>query len=119
MPWSRISTGSASRSSSIYSRPSTRGGTTSRGSRPCASISTHGRSADNWGATEALCQRERTEENLMAHNLHNGRMAYVGETPWHELGRKVPPTVSASEMIGAAGLAWKVDARPASGARLI
>lgn len=42
-------------------------------------------------------------------------MAYVGEKPWHQQGTEVPETVSAAEMICAAGLDWKVEKRPARG----
>ena len=41
----------------------------------------------------------------VAHNIYRGRMAYVGETPWHGLGREVPRHVTAEDMIKAAGLA--------------
>lgn len=45
----------------------------------------------------------------MSHELDtfsNGdaRMAYVGETPWHRLGRRVPANVTSEEMLVAAGL---------------
>jgi phage/plasmid-like protein (TIGR03299 family) len=46
-------------------------------------------------------------------------MAWVEERPWHNLGVKVPASVPAEQMIGAAGLAWKVELEPAQGARLI
>src|SRR6516225_1161495 len=55
----------------------------------------------------------------MPHNLFEGRMAFVGEVPWHGLGTAVPSSVTAAEMIDAAGLAWKVTVRPAPGARLV
>ena len=55
----------------------------------------------------------------MAHNLFHGRMAFVGEVPWHRLGTPVPQTVTSAEMIEAAGLGWRVDLRAASGARII
>lgn len=42
-------------------------------------------------------------------------IAYVGEVPWHGLGKPVPPTVRAAEMIRAAGLDWRVEMRPARG----
>jgi phage/plasmid-like protein (TIGR03299 family) len=35
-------------------------------------------------------------------------MAYVGETPWHGLGKAVPADVSPSQMLKAAGLDWQV-----------
>jgi phage/plasmid-like protein (TIGR03299 family) len=46
-------------------------------------------------------------------------MAYYGEVPWHKLGTAVPKGVTAAQMIRAAGLDWKVDLRPARGAREI
>jgi phage/plasmid-like protein (TIGR03299 family) len=46
-------------------------------------------------------------------------MAYVGVTPWHSLGRQVPPHVTAEDMITAAGLNWNVEKVPAPGARMI
>jgi phage/plasmid-like protein (TIGR03299 family) len=62
------------------------------------------------------CNRSGTR---MPHNLSQGRMAFVGEAPWHGLGKRVPATVTASEMIEAAGLAWNVKVEPAPGARVI
>lgn len=44
-------------------------------------------------------------------------MAYVGEVPWHGQGRRVPPDVTAKEMIRAAGLDWDVEKRPARGTK--
>ena len=55
----------------------------------------------------------------MAHKLFNGRIAFVGETPWHALGVRVPPSVTAAEMIDAARLSWKVNLCSAPGARLV
>lgn len=55
----------------------------------------------------------------MAHNLFGDRMAFVGETPWHGLGKQVTETVTAAEMCNAAGLTWSVRKVPAPGARLI
>lgn len=55
----------------------------------------------------------------MAHDLLHERMAFVGEVPWHGLGKQVPPEVSSAEMIKAAGLDWRVAKRPAPGARLV
>jgi phage/plasmid-like protein (TIGR03299 family) len=52
----------------------------------------------------------------MAHNINRGNMAYVGEEPWHRLGKRVPANVTAHEMIKAAGLDWLVEKRPARGA---
>ena len=53
----------------------------------------------------------------MAHELEilaNGEasMAYVGETPWHGLGVRLPEDVSPSQMQKAAGLDWTVEKRP-------
>jgi phage/plasmid-like protein (TIGR03299 family) len=53
----------------------------------------------------------------MAANVQT--MAYYGEVPWHELGIVVPQGVSAKEMIQAAGMDWRVDLRPARGAKEI
>jgi len=55
----------------------------------------------------------------MAHNINHGNMAYVGEEPWHGLGKRVPANVSAEEMIKAAGLDWLVEKRPARGAAMV
>lgn len=48
----------------------------------------------------------------MAHELEivNGvtNMAYVGEEPWHGLGKSVPQDVSPDQMLEAAGLKWDV-----------
>jgi phage/plasmid-like protein (TIGR03299 family) len=46
-------------------------------------------------------------------------MAYYGKEPWHGLGTQVPKDLRAEEMIWAAGLDWKVELRPARGAREI
>jgi phage/plasmid-like protein (TIGR03299 family) len=52
----------------------------------------------------------------MAHELEivNGEanMAYVGETPWHGLGKRVPADVSPEQMLDAAGLNWEVVKKP-------
>ena len=50
----------------------------------------------------------------MAHELEiqkNGEadMAYVGETPWHGLGKRVPNDVSPEQMLKAANLDWEVS----------
>jgi phage/plasmid-like protein (TIGR03299 family) len=55
----------------------------------------------------------------MAHGLFQNTMAYVGEQPWHRLGRRVPAHVTAAEMIKAANLDWQVRKKPAPGARKI
>lgn len=55
----------------------------------------------------------------MAHNLFNERIAFVGEQPWHELGVKVPASVTAAEMIAAARLSWNVGLKPAPGAQRV
>lgn len=39
-------------------------------------------------------------------------MAWAGETPWHGLGKKVSPDLSAKQMLKAAKLDWKVEQRP-------
>ena len=52
----------------------------------------------------------------MAHELEivNGEahMAYVGEVPWHGLGKRVPSDVSPEQMLKAANLDWEVVKRP-------
>ena len=50
----------------------------------------------------------------MSHELEiakNGEanMAYVGETPWHGLGKRVPADVSPEQMLKAANLDWAVE----------
>jgi hypothetical protein len=51
----------------------------------------------------------------MAHNLLRDQMAFVGEPPWHRLGKVVLPGVTSDEMLKAAGLDWKVRKIPATG----
>lgn len=41
------------------------------------------------------------------------QIAYVGETPWHGLGKQVKPDISPIEMLDAAGLNWSVVKVPA------
>lgn len=52
----------------------------------------------------------------MAHELEmvNGKasMAYSGETPWHNLGVKVPGDLTPEQMMEAAGVDWSVDKEP-------
>lgn len=53
----------------------------------------------------------------MAHELEimeNGEasMAFVGETPWHGLGKRVPSDVSPEQMLKAANLDWEVEKMP-------
>lgn len=53
----------------------------------------------------------------MAHELEimeNGEasMAYVGETPWHGLGKRVPADLSPEQMLKAANLDWDVVKKP-------
>lgn len=43
----------------------------------------------------------------MAHEVET--MAYAGEVPWHGLGRKVSPDLTAREMLVEAGLNWTVS----------
>ena len=40
-------------------------------------------------------------------------MAYVGETPWHGLGKLVPADLSPEQMLEAANLNWTVETVPA------
>jgi len=53
----------------------------------------------------------------MAHEIEmiNGKaqMAYVGETPWHGLGVRVPADLTPDQMLEAAGLDWSVEKVPA------
>jgi phage/plasmid-like protein (TIGR03299 family) len=52
----------------------------------------------------------------MSHLLEmkNGKaqMAWAGETPWHGLGRRVPPDLTPQQMLEAAGLNWEVKKYP-------
>jgi phage/plasmid-like protein (TIGR03299 family) len=52
----------------------------------------------------------------MAHELEivdgQAHMAYVGETPWHGLGKRVPADVSPEQMLKAANLDWTVEKKP-------
>jgi phage/plasmid-like protein (TIGR03299 family) len=49
----------------------------------------------------------------MAHNIEmvdgKAQMAYVGETPWHGLGREVPSDLTPEQMLEAAGINWEVE----------
>ena len=45
----------------------------------------------------------------MAHNLFQNKMGFVGEPPWHSLGSRVEPGVSARDMLCAANLDWRVE----------
>mgnify|MGYP003338780756 CR=1 FL=1 len=38
---------------------------------------------------------------------------YVGETPWHNLGTRVPADLTPEQMLDAAGLNWSVEKIPA------
>ena len=55
----------------------------------------------------------------MGHDLFQGSMAFVGETPWHRLGTAVESHVRAEQMMYAANLDWQVQKEPAPGARLL
>ncbi len=48
----------------------------------------------------------------MSHELEivagKAQMAYAGETPWHGLGKLVPPDLTPAQMLEAAGLDWEV-----------
>ena len=52
----------------------------------------------------------------MAHELEivdgKAQMAYVGDTPWHGLGTKLPQDVTPNQMLEAAGLDWTVERHP-------
>ena len=52
----------------------------------------------------------------MAHEIEIvdgvANMAYVGEVPWHGLGKRVPGDVSPEQMLKAANLDWTVEKRP-------
>lgn len=41
------------------------------------------------------------------------QMAYVGDTPWHGLGTKVPSDLTPEQMLTVAGLDWTVEKIPA------
>ena len=53
----------------------------------------------------------------MAHEIENvngkDQMAFVGATPWHGLGVKVPADLTPHQMLEAAGLDWTVEKIPA------
>ena len=53
----------------------------------------------------------------MAHELEiidgKAQMAYVGQVPWHGLGKEVPADLTPAQMLDAAGLNWTVDKIPA------
>lgn len=52
----------------------------------------------------------------MAHEIEVvdgiANMAFVGEVPWHGLGKRVPSDVSPEQMLKAANLDWTVEKRP-------
>lgn len=52
----------------------------------------------------------------MAHELEIvdgvAQMAYAGETPWHNLGVRIPNDLTPVQMMNAAGLNWEVEMRP-------
>lgn len=53
----------------------------------------------------------------MAHEIEivdgKAQMAYVGATPWHGLGTKVPSDLTPIQMLEVAGLDWQVEKAPA------
>ena len=46
----------------------------------------------------------------MAHNI--GQMFYVGETPWHLLGKRLEQPANLEEALAAGGLNWTVSTAP-------
>lgn len=46
----------------------------------------------------------------MAHQIHT--MAYVGETPWHRLGQRLPPQKNLDDWARAAGMTWSIREAP-------
>lgn len=54
---------------------------------------------------------------FVAHALFRDTLAYVGESPWHRLGRRVPRGTASAEFIKAAGLDWEVECVPAPAAK--
>jgi len=52
----------------------------------------------------------------MSHEIEfvgeKAQMAYVGDTPWHGLGVKVPADLTPEQMLDAAGLNWTVEKIP-------
>ena len=51
-----------------------------------------------------------SERNLMAHLLEN--MAYVGQTPWHQLGSQLPPQQPIEVWAKSAGMDWSICETP-------
>ncbi len=47
----------------------------------------------------------------MAHEIHKDSMMFVGETPWHGIGRRLPKNATIDEMVEAAGF-YRVAAAP-------
>lgn len=45
----------------------------------------------------------------MAHNINEGRMFYVGEKPWHGIGKELANPATAAEAIAAAQLDYQID----------
>jgi phage/plasmid-like protein (TIGR03299 family) len=46
----------------------------------------------------------------MAHNINS--LMYVGDKPWHGLGKKLDKVATSAEAIEAAGMSWKVNKEP-------
>ena len=53
----------------------------------------------------------------MGHNLFQNHMAFVGETPWHSLGERVPANIGSEDMCESAKLDWTVEKVPARAKR--
>ena len=70
----------------------------------------------DWRAHDASMQPTLVLEDYMAHDIDcsTGKpaIAYVGETPWHGLGEKLPEGESIETWIKAARLDWELKRLP-------